>query len=199
VYIELSLQIKCTNLDNIGDKLYSIIEEIGKEKIQTDITLNVEASVQYIGMILDRCKNVIDFTNEENVGSLCETLLHFMLTTRTLPSARKVRISDVNLDIVIPSIHILRNFPEKAIIIQIANNSQGITEDHQKNISTIQPNVNNIWAVTKELASGDYVNYTTESGNNKITSFQRRYFQDIIVDIDAFLQKTNDRSFRFFH
>ena len=186
-------------MDNIGDKLYSIIEEIGKAKIQTDITLNVEASVQYIGMILDRCKNVIDFTNEENVGSLCEALLHFMLTTRTLPSARKVRISDVNLDIVIPSIHILRNFPEKAIIIQIANNSQGITEDHQKNISTIQPNVNNIWAVTKEPASGDYVNYTTESGNNKITSFQRRYFQDIIVDIDAFLQKTNDRSFRFFH
>jgi hypothetical protein len=186
-------------LDNIGDRLYSIIEEIGKEKIQTDITLNVEASVQYIGMILDRCKNVIDFTNEENVGSLCEALLHFMLTTRTLPSARKVRINDVNLDIVIPSLHVLRNFPEKAIIIQIVKNSHGITEDNQKNISTIQPNLNNIWAVTKHPASGDYVNYTTESGNNKIASFQGRYFQDIIVDIEAFLQRTNDRSFRFFH
>lgn len=186
-------------MDNIGDKLYSIIEEIGKEKIQADITLNVELSVQYIDIIMDRCKNVVDFTNEEIIGSLCEALLHFMLTTRTVPSARKVRISKVNLDIVIPSLHILRNFPEKAIIIQIVKDSEGITKDQQKDISTVQPNENNIWVVTKEPASGNYVNYTTESDNNKMTSFQRRHFQDIIVDIEAFLQKTNDRSFRFFH
>ncbi len=186
-------------MDNIGDKLYSIIEEIGKEKIQTDITLNVGVSVKYIDMILDRCKNVIDLTNEENVGSLCEALLHFMLTTCTLPSARKVRISKFNLDIVIPNLHTLRNFPERAIVIQIAKNSQGITKDNQNYISTIQPNINNIWAITRKPVSGDYVNYTTESGNNTITSSQRRNFQDIIVDIEAFLQKTNDRSFRFFH
>lgn len=185
-------------MDNIGDTLYSIIEEIGREKIQTDITLNVRISVQYIDMILERCKKVMDLTKEEDVGSLCEALLHFMLTTRTLPSARKVRISKVNLDIVIPSLHILRNFPEKAIIIQIVKNSQGITEDNQKDLSTMQPNANNVWAVTKEPASGDYVNYTIKSGN-KASSFQRRNFQEIIVDIEAFLQRTNDRSFRFFH
>ena len=178
--------------------LYSIIEEIGKEKIQTDITLNVGISVQYIDMIMDRCKKVIDLTNEENVGSLCESLLHFMITTCTLPSARKVSIGKVNLDIVIPSLNVLRSFPEKAIIIQIVKNSQGITEDQQKDISTIQPNENNIWAVTKEPFSGNYVNYATESGNNEITS-SRRNFRNIIVDIKAFLQKTNDRSFRFFH
>ena len=185
-------------MDNIGDTLYSIIEEIGREKIQTDITLNVRISVQYIDMILERCKKVMDLTKEEDVGSLCEALLHFMLTTRTLPSARKVRISKVNLDIVIPSLHILRNFPEKAIIIQIVKNSQGITEDNQKDLSTIQPNANNVWAVTKEPSSGDYVNYTIKSWN-KGSSFQRRNFQEIIVDIEAFLQRTNDRSFRFFH
>jgi hypothetical protein len=89
--------------------------------------------------------------------------------------------------------------PEKAIIIQIVKNSQGTTEEQQKDISTIQSNANNIWAVTKAPAPGDYVNYIIETGNNKISSFQRRNFQDIIVDIEAFLQKTNDRSFRFFH
>lgn len=186
-------------MDNIGHKLYSIIEEIGREKIQTDITLNVEISVKYIEMILERFKKIVDLTKEENVGSLCEALLHFMLTTRTLPSARKVRIGKVNLDIVIPSLQILRNMPEKAIIIQFVKNSQGTTEEQQKDISTIQSNTNNIWAVTKEPAPGDYVNYIIETGNNKISSFQRRNFQDIIVDIEAFLQKTNDRSFRFFH
>lgn len=186
-------------MESIGNILYSIINEIGKEKIQTDITLNVGVSKQYIQMIFDRCNGVVNLTNDENVGSLCEAILHFMLTTRTLPSVRKVRIENTKLDVVIPNLHALRYFPEKAIIIQIVKDSHGITEDQQKDISTIQPNVNNIWVVTKEPASGDYVNYTAESGNEKSTSFQRRNFHDIIVDIDAFLEKTNDRSFRFFH
>jgi hypothetical protein len=185
-------------LKSIGNTLYSIINEIGKEKIQTDITLNVGLSKQYIQMIIDRCNGVVNL-NDENVGSLCEALLHFMLTTRTLPSVRKVTIEKMNLDVVIPSLHVLRNFPERAIIIQIVKDSQGITKDQQKDIATIQPNVNNIWVVTKVPASGDYVNYTAESRNEKTTTLQRRNFHDIIVDIDAFLERTNDRSFRFFH
>jgi hypothetical protein len=185
-------------MESIGNILYSIINEIGKEKIQTAITLNVAVSKQYIQMIIDRFKEVVNL-NDENVGSLCEALLHFMLTIRTLPSVRKVTIEKMNLDVVIPNLHALRNFPEKAIIIQIVKDSQGITEDQQKDIATIQPNVNNIWVVTKEPASGDYVNYTAECGNEKSTTFQNRNFHDIIVDIEAFLEKTNDRSFRFFH
>jgi hypothetical protein len=185
-------------MESIGNILYSIINEIGKEKIQTAITLNVAVSKQYIQMIIDRFNGVVNL-NDENVGSLCEALLHFMLTTRTLPSVRKVTIEKMNLDLVIPGLHVLRNFPEKAIIIQIIKDSQGITEDERKVIATIQPNVNNIWVVTKEPASGDYVNYTAECGKEKNTTFQRRNFHDIIVDIDAFLKKTNDRTFRIFH
>ncbi|MDP9489993.1 MAG: hypothetical protein M3P28_07325 [Thermoproteota archaeon] len=184
-------------MESIGNILYSIIDEIGKEKIQTAITLNVAVSKQYIQMIIDRFNGVVNL-NDENVGSLCEALLHFMLTTRTLPSVRKVTIEKMNLDLVIPGLHVLRNFPEKAIIIQIVKDSQGITEDERKDIATIQPNVNNIWVVTKEPASGDYVNYTAECGKEN-TTFQRRNFHDIIVDIDAFLKKTNDRTFRIFH
>jgi hypothetical protein len=185
-------------MESIGNILYSIINEIGKEKIQTAITLNVAVSKQYIQMIIDLCSGAVNL-NDENVGSLCEALLHFMLTTRTLPSVRKVTIEKLNLDVVIPNLHALRNFPEKAIIIQIVKDSQGITEDQLKDIATIQPNVNNIWVVTKKPASGDYVNYSAECGNEKCTTFQRRNFHDIIVDIDAFLEKTDDRSFRFFH
>jgi hypothetical protein len=185
-------------MESIGNILYSIISEIGKEKIQTDITSNVGVSKQYIQMIIDRCNKVINL-NDENVGSLCEALLHFMLTTCTMPSVRKVRIERMNLDVVIPNLRSLRNFPEEAIIIQIVKDSKGITKDQQKDIATIQPNVNNIWVISKEPISGDYINYTADSRNEKRTTFQRRNFHDIIVDIDAFLGKTNDRSFRFFH
>ena len=184
-------------MENIGNILYSVINEIGKEKIQTDITLNVELSRHYIQSILKECNRELSLKNEENVGSLCEALLHFMLTTRTLPSVRKVRYDEINLDIVIPNLHVLRSIPEKAIIIKIVKDSRGISIDEQKEIATIQPNVNNIWVVTKDPTSGDYVNYSAQCENIGSTSFQQRNFHDIIIDIDAFLEKMNDRSFRF--
>ena len=184
-------------MESIGNLLYSVINKIGKEKIQTDITLNVELSRHYIQSILKECNRELSLKSEENVGSLCEALLHFMLTTRTLPSVRKVRYDEINLDIVIPNLHVLRSIPEKAIIIKIVKDSRGISIDEQKEIATIQPNVNNIWVVTKDPTSGDYVNYSAQCENISSTSFQQRNFHDIIIDIDAFLEKMNDRSFRF--
>lgn len=186
-------------MESIGNILYSVITEIGKEKIQSDITLNIELSRRYILMIMDRCKKIVNLGNEEYIGSLCEALLHFILTACTLPSDRKVRIDNINLDIVIPSLHTLRNYPEKAIVIQIVKDSRSITGAGQNNITKIQPNANNLWIVTREPLLGNYVNYTVESGNNKHTSFLRRNFHDIIIDIDAFLEQTKDRSLRFFH
>lgn len=150
-------------------------------------------------MILDRCKKTVNLGNEEYNGSLCEALLHFMLTACNLPSGRKVRIDNIDLDIVVPNLHTLRNYPEKAIVIQIIKDSKSITEGRQRNMTKIQPNANNLWIVTREPLIGDYVNYAVESGNNKNTSFLRRNFHDIIVDIDTFLEQTKDRSFRFFH
>jgi hypothetical protein len=119
-------------MESIGNILYSVISEIGKEKIQSDITLNIDQSRRYILMILDRCKKIVNLGNEEYIGSLCETLLHFMLTACTLPSGRKVRIDNINLDIVIPSLHTLRNYPEKAIVIQIVKDSRSITGTPKK-------------------------------------------------------------------
>ena len=65
-------------MENISNTLYSIIGEIGKEKIQSDITLNIELSRHYIQMILDRYNNRVYNADDESIGSLCEALLHFM-------------------------------------------------------------------------------------------------------------------------
>lgn len=185
-------------MEGIGNILYSVISEIGKEKIQSDITLKIELSRRYILMILDRCKKLVNLGNEEYIGSLCEALMHFMLTTCTLPSGRKVSIDNADLDIVIPNLHTLRNYPEKAIVIQIVKDSKSIKEDLLKYMTKIQPNASNLWIVTREPIIGNYVNYTVESGNNKNTRYLIRNFHDIIVDIDTFLGQTKDKSFRFF-
>ena len=186
-------------MEDIGNTLYSIIGEIGKEKIQSDITLNIELSKQYIQVILAQCNKRVDITNDESIGSLCEALLHFMLTACTLPSVRKVTIDNVNLDIIVPNLHTLSNFPEKAIVIQIPKVAKSITKLEQKNLRKIQPNIKNLWIVTKEPLFGDYINYSIESVNNRKTSSVVRNFGDIIVDIDTFLEQTKDRTFRFFH
>lgn len=118
---------------------------------------------------MDRCQKIVNLGNQEYIGSLCEALLHFMLTACTLPSGRKVRIDNINLDIPV--------FIRLEIILK-------------RQLSYI---------LTSEPLLGDYVNYTVGSGNSKNTPFPRRNFHDIIVDIDAFLEQTKDRSLRFFH
>ena len=186
-------------MEDIGNTLYSIIGEIGKEKIQSDITLNIELSKQYIQMILAQCNKRVDIANDESIGTLCEALLHFMLTACTLPSFRKVMIDNINLDIIVPNLHTLSNFPDKAIVIQIPKDAKSITKLELKNLRKIQPNIKNLWIVTKEPLFGEYINYSIESVNNRKTSSLVRNFGDIIVDIDTFLKQTKDRTIRFFH
>ena len=186
-------------MEDIGNTLYSIIGEIGKEKIQSDITLNIELSKQYIQVILDQFINRVDIANDKSIGNLCEALLHFMLTACTLPSVRKVMIDNINLDIIVPNLHTLSNFPEKAVVIQIPKDAKSITKNEQNNLRKIQPNIKNLWIVTKEPLFGDYINYSIESVNSRETSSVIRNFGDIIVDIHTFLEQTKDRTFRFFH
>jgi hypothetical protein len=186
-------------MEDIGNTLYSIIGQIGKEKIQSDITLNIELSKQYIQMILAQCNKLIDIASDESIGTLCEALLHFMLTACTLPSFRKVTIDNINLDIIVPNLHTLSIFPDKAIVIRIPKDAKSITKLELKNLRKIQPNIKNLWIVTKEPLFGDYINYSIESVNNRKTSSLVRNFGDIIVDIDTFLKQTKDRTIRFFH
>lgn len=108
-----------------------------------------------------------------------------MLTTSTTPSVRKVRINDTRLDIVIPNIHTLRNFPDKAIVIRIIKEGGSISKEEQQKIKNIQPNHDNLWVVSKEPFLGDYINYTVDFGNYMNASV-RRSFHDIIVNIDSF-------------
>ncbi len=85
--------------EGVKQILYSEIEDIGKEKIQADIASSIELSQQYIDKIMRKCIARLAYESNDNhnddidpaIGTLCEALLHFMLTTCTLPSERKVK------------------------------------------------------------------------------------------------------------
>jgi hypothetical protein len=91
--------------------LFSIIDLIDKQKIRSELTSDIESSRHYIEMIMANCEKHIKAADEDALGSLCEGLLHFMLTVCSLPSTRKVQINNTVLDIVIPNFRTLKLFP----------------------------------------------------------------------------------------
>jgi hypothetical protein len=177
--------------------LYSIIDRIGKQKIRSELTSDIELSRSYIEMIMADCEKRIEAADEDALGSLCEGLLHFMLTVCSLPSNRKVEINNTVLDIVIPNLHTLKTFPNKSLVIQIVKK----TNDMNLKINTVarfQPEYKNLWLLSKRPLSIEYINYTICPEEKVIPSFERRNFRDIIVDIQNFLKETGDKSLRFF-
>ena len=83
--------------EGVKQILYSEIEDIGKEKIQAKITSNIESSQHYIHKIMNECITKLTYESSDDditIATLCEILLHFMLTICTLPSERKIRVKN---------------------------------------------------------------------------------------------------------
>jgi hypothetical protein len=112
--------------------LYSIIDLIGKQKIRSELTSDIESSRYYIEMIMANCEKRIEAADEDALGSFCEGLLHFMLTVCSLTSTRK--INNTVLDIVIPNLHTLKTFPNKSPLMYIVKKTNDM---NQEKINTV--------------------------------------------------------------
>ena len=125
-------------------------------------------------------------------ATLGEALLHFMLTISTLPSERKVALrDDLTLDIVIPSMAVLRRDPNRSVIIQFIKDKRA---DLKKvgELEVLQPNTENIWLVSsRPLSIPKYIDYSMfpDHGSHR--------YSNIIVNTDKFLKDVKDKSFRF--
>jgi hypothetical protein len=189
--------------EEVKQVLYSVIEEVGKQKIQTEITSDIKSSQEHIDLIMSKCiarlapesiDDSDDYIYGTIVATLSEALLHFMLTICTLPSERKITIkNDLVLDVVIPSLQSLKAKPEKSVIVQIIKEKVDLNKISL--LESLQPNHKNIWLVSaKPLSTTKYTTYHVlpDAGlNNK--------YSNIIIDIDNFLKETGDKSFRFIH
>lgn len=187
--------------DTIKQTLYSVIEdEVGKEKIQTEITSDIKLSQTYIELIMSKCIAKLDSESNDDdfyatiVTTLSEALLHFMLTICTLPSERKIQIkNDLSLDVIIPSLQILKIKPEISIIVQFIKEKMDLNKVSE--LESLQPHHKNIWLVSaKPLSTMKYTTYHVLP-NAKLDN----KYSNIIIDIDNFLRKTGDKSFRLVH
>jgi hypothetical protein len=191
--------------EQIKKILYSVIvDDVGKEKIQTEITLDVGSSQKYIDIIMNKCIAKLCFKSNDNSGddyfyeksivALSEALLHFMLTICTLPSERRITPkNNLVVDIVVPNLQRLKTKPEQSLIIQFIKEDQELNKIPQ--LVSLQPNCKNIWLISaKPLSSTKYTTYSVLSN----TGSNNRY-SDIIIDVYDFLKQTGDKSFRLIH
>lgn len=183
--------------DQTKQILYKTIEEIGKETIRADISSNINSSQRYIDIIMSQCITRLTSELDGDVSdiitvTLCEALLHFMLTISTLPSERKVAVRDgLTLDIVIPGLAVLKRDPNRSVIIQFIKDKRAELK-RVRELEVLQPNTENIWLVSsRPLSIPKYLDYSVFPNHGS-----HRY-SNIIVKTDKFLRDVKDKSFRF--
>ncbi|MGI9011198.1 MAG: hypothetical protein ACR2F1_08435 [Nitrososphaeraceae archaeon] len=149
------------------NELYSVLNEFGKKNIQIEFQNNINSSIPKIKQILSKTIATI-YEKKENIDSdsnnfekplsiLCESFLHFLLTTTSLPSQRKIMLNELEIDLVIPDIKTLYKDPKKTLIIIFHKDSS--TSEYIKKLDNIQKNKENIWLVSSSPLDINYRNY----------------------------------------
>ncbi len=175
---------------DVKDLLYSAINEIGREKIRMDVASDVDVCEKYCMEIINKCESRLGSeANDETLATLCEALLHFMLTASLLPSERKVNVHGADLDVVIPSTRILAKSPDKSLVIQVIRRNDLAAK--VKQAESVQPNSENIWLISAKQLQARHRNYHLGSGSLQ--------YSLIISDISAFLSERGDRGLKLLH
>ncbi|MDP8886502.1 MAG: hypothetical protein M3M91_01785 [Thermoproteota archaeon] len=175
---------------DIKDILYSVIDKIGKEKIQIEVNSEIEISEKRCDEILEECKKLMGSgMSEESLADLCEALLHFLLTASLLPSERKVNLEGIELDLVVPSLKMLKKDPDKALVLQIIRENEELAE--LERTKSMQPNDENLWLVSARKLDTHHKNYYVGSS---LFPYSR-----IIIDINAFLVRKGNRGLKLLH
>jgi hypothetical protein len=175
---------------DVKDILYSIIDQVGKEKIRIDVNAEINSSEVWCNTILERGKLKLGpDLNDEILSNFCEALLHFMLTASVLPSQRRVKWKGTCLDIVIPSIKVLSKSPDRAIVIQIIRTDAELTKIKQA--ESVQPLFENIWTLSATHLNVSRRNYHVGSGKFP--------YCRMVSDINAFLVRKGVRGLKMLH
>lgn len=173
-----------TSLTNkIMDSEENPIKKIFYEEIKKLDSKNIQKLIQekktkslLDEIIVNTAPRLDKISEPEEFGTFFTVLLHYFLTNCMIPSQRKIKKENIDIDIVIPDIQTLNKNPNDAIIISIPKivTVPKLKKDLEK-LESIQPNKKNIWIIVESKIDCSY----------KI--FDRNNITEIINEIEKFL------------
>lgn len=170
----------------VKDILYEQIDKISEAKIHQYISTKNYSGV--INALLDGCMSRLTHTDDEAVGTLAESLMHYLLTNALIPSQRKITIMNSEIDIIIPDSRTLLNSPKDALVLHFVKSSNEKTLDaYLEKISKVQPIDNNILLISKNATKGKFKTYEIKKNST---------FANILNDIDEFISSRPQSKFK---
>ncbi len=125
--------------------LYSVIERLGRDSLRSGL---VRDSRSTISLILDSCMKELSSNRDgDTTLRLVTALMHYLLTECMIPSERKIQVDDMVLDLIIPSMRVLRSNPDNTLIILIARGDEvDALNQRLEKVYTLYPRVT-LWAI----------------------------------------------------
>lgn len=155
-----------SSTDSIDAKalLYSVIEKLGRDELKRDLARD---SRRAVSTIMHSCMKELNSMNGDKdkdvILRLVTALMHYLLTECMIQSERKIQVDDAMLDLVIPSMRVLRSKPENTLIIFIARGDEMHSLNYRlERVYALYPKVN-AWTIIV----GD-VDDTSITGNVRI-------------------------------
>ncbi|MFY3740002.1 MAG: hypothetical protein HMLIMOIP_000427 [Candidatus Nitrosomirales archaeon] len=185
--------------------LYSTLTKMNKNKLESTIVSNPSQISSIIKEIFDGCVQLLgsqgDYDKTKVHGDLAEALMHYLLTVTMIPSERKVKCdSDIEIDLVIPTLKQLKTDPKRALVISFLKSvDRNYMSVHMERLLRAQPNKNNIW-----LVFGHYLAITEAFEGFNIfvhdDSAKKPFkpLSGIIDEIKLFLETNKIKSFKIF-
>jgi len=134
----------------------------------------------------------LEGNKSENLISLAESFIHYLLTVALIPSQRKIAHASIEIDVVIPDVTTLASCPQDAIIVTFpkTNNHQFI-QKRVIELAKIQPHRDNIWFVLENALPLEARIYI-------INQNEKTHFTNIINDMISFLSNKKQSKLKLF-
>jgi len=169
--------------------LYGYIQKLTERKIQ--ILVSHGKSSEIISDIISNCYDKViklEGSNNENIGKLAESLMHFLLTASLTNSQRKISRENIEIDIIIPDFKTLSSEPNDVLVICFPKTLDiEIINLRIKELEKIQPIKENIWLVLNDKLELNYKTYIIKNS-----------FSNILNDIEKFMTTKKQTPFKIF-
>jgi|TARA_B110000014_G_scaffold261447_1_gene253188 hypothetical protein len=165
----------------IKEILYEEIKKIpAKELEELFVNENYSKLIENLfEKILPRISNVGGEISEK-LGVLSESISHYILTEMMIPSQRKIVYKNIEVDIVIPDLNMLKDRSDDAIIIYFAKSLNNNTIQKKiDELQIIQKNIKNIWVIAHDKMNLSCKTYQLSNNENSLS--------DLFTDLKNFV------------